>query len=210
VPAGPARHHNICEEHSVVKKLQKLADKKDAAPAAGLLDSQLAQTVKDSAQQIWLAGLGAFAKAQGEGTKVFETLMKEGANLHRKTQAVAEEKIGDVAGKMSAMAGQVGDKANAHWDKLETIFEERTARALGKLGVPTAKDVAALTERVEALAAAVAALGGTPAAKPAARPAAKKVAGKTAGRRTSAASPAQPAVKAAAKPAAKRSRKAAA
>lgn len=189
----------------MVKKLQKLADKK-AAPAAGLLDSQLAQTVKDSAQQIWLAGLGAFAKAQGEGTKVFETLIKEGVSLHRKTQAVAEEKIGDVAGKMSAMAGQVGDKANAHWDKLETIFEERTARALNKLGVPTAKDVAALTERVEALAAAVAALGGTPAAKPAgktaARPAAKKVAAKRAA--------VEPAVRPAAKKvAAKRARKSA-
>lgn len=148
----------------MVKKLQKMAEKKAASPA-GLLDSQLAQTVKESAQQIWLAGLGAFAKAQGEGTKMFETLIKEGVNLHRKTQAAAGEKIGeklgDVAGKMSAMAGEVGSKANAQWDKLETIFEERTARAMGKLGVPTAKDVAALAERVDALAAAVAKLGGT-------------------------------------------------
>lgn len=143
----------------MVKKLQKMAEKKAASPA-GLLDSQLANTIKDSAQQIWLAGLGAFAKAQGEGTKVFETLMKEGQSLHRKTQAAASEKLGDVAGKMSAMAGEVGGKANAQWDKLESIFEERTARAMGRLGVPTAKDVAALAERVEALAAAVAKLGG--------------------------------------------------
>ena len=151
----------------MVKKLQKMAEKKAAAPT-GLLDSQLAQTVKDSAHQIWLAGLGAFAKAQGGGTKVFDTLIKEGTSLHRKTQAAAEERIGDVAGRMTAMAGQVGDKANAQWDKLETIFEERTARAMGKLGVPTAKDVAALTARVDALAAAVAALSGggvAPAAK---------------------------------------------
>lgn len=143
----------------MVKKLQKMAEKKAASPA-GLLDSQLANTIKESAQQIWLAGLGAFSKAQGEGTKVFETLMKEGQSLHRKTQAVASEKLGDVAGKMTAMAGEVGGKANAQWDKLESIFEERTARAMGKLGVPTAKDVAALAERVEALAAAVAKLGG--------------------------------------------------
>ncbi|NRF71451.1 phasin family protein [Aquincola sp. S2] len=152
----------------MVKKLQKMADKKAASPA-GLLDSQLANTIKASAQQIWLAGLGAFAKAQGEGTKVFETLMKEGQSLHRKTQAVASEKLGDVAGKMSAMAGEVGGKANAQWDKLETIFEERTARAMNKLGVPTAKDVAALTERVDALAAAVAKLGGKVEAPKAAR-----------------------------------------
>ncbi len=143
----------------MVKRLQKMAEKKAAAPA-GLLDSQLAQTVKDSAQQIWLAGLGAFAKAQGEGGKVFDTLIKEGVSLQRKTQAVAEEKLGDVAGKMSAMAGEVGSKANAQWDKLESIFEERTARALGRLGVPAAKDLAALVDRVAALEAAVAALKG--------------------------------------------------
>jgi poly(hydroxyalkanoate) granule-associated protein len=147
----------------MVKKLQKMAARK-AASAAGLLDSQLAQTVKDSAQQIWLAGLGAFSKAQGEGNKVFDTLMKEGLNIHRKTQSAAEEKLGGVAGRVSAMAGQVGSQANAQWDKLESIFEERTARALGRLGVPTAKDVAALSARVDALAKAVAALGAAPAA----------------------------------------------
>lgn len=185
----------------MVKKLQKMADRKAerrASGPAGLLEGQLAQSIKDSAQQIWLAGLGAFSKAQGDGSKVFETLMKEGVSLHRKTQAVAEEKIGDVAGKMSAMAGSVGDKANAHWDKLESIFEERTARALNKLGVPTAKDVAALSERVEALAAAVAALGAGPAPKPASK-AARKPASKPATKTSS-----TPAVKAAAKPAAKK------
>ena len=143
----------------MVKKLQKMAEKQATAPS-GLLDSQLAQTVKDSAHQIWLAGLGAFAKAQGEGGKVFDTLIKEGVNLQRKTQAVAEERLGDVAGKMSAMAGEVGSKANAQWDKLETIFEERTARALGRLGVPAAKDMAGLVQRVAALEAALAALTG--------------------------------------------------
>ena len=148
----------------MVKRLQKMAEKKAAAPA-GLLDSQLAQTVKDSAQQIWLAGLGAFAKAQGEGGKVFDSLIKEGVSLQRKTQAVAEEKLGGVADRMSAMAGEVGSKANAQWDKLESIFEERTARAMGRLGVPAGKDLAALVDRVAALEAAVAALQGEAAPK---------------------------------------------
>ncbi len=179
----------------MVKKLQKMAEKKAAAPA-GLLDSQLAQTVKDSAQQIWLAGLGAFAKAQGEGGKVFDTLIKEGVSLQRKTQAVAEEKIGDVAGKMSAMAGEVGSKANAQWDKLETIFEERTARAMGRLGVPSAKALTALVDRVASLETELAALrGGSAAAKPAARSTRRK-----------AAAPSAPAVKAAAKKAPRRKR----
>ena len=141
----------------MVKKLSKIAAKKATSPA-GLLDSQLAASVKDSAQQIWLAGMGAFAKAQAEGGKVFDALVKEGVSLQRKTQAVAEEKLGDVTGKMSSMASEVTSKAGASWDKLENIFEERTAKALGKLGVPTAKDVAELTRRVEELSAAVAKL----------------------------------------------------
>lgn len=142
----------------MVKKLKSISAKK-SAPAAGLLDGALAQSVKDSAQQIWLAGMGAFSKAQLEGGKVFETLVKEGLNLQKKTQGMAEEKISEVTGKMTAMAGTVTAKAGQNWDKLEAIFEQRTAKALGKLGVPTAKDVEVLSQRVEELAAAVAKLG---------------------------------------------------
>ncbi len=169
----------------MVKKLQKMASAK-AAGGAGLLDSALAASVKDSAQQIWLAGMGAFSKAQAEGGKVFESLVKEGVNLQRKTQAVAEEKLGEVTGKMSAMAGDVTAKAGQHWDKLETIFEERTAKALGKLGVPTAKDVDALVKRIDALAAAVAALSPAGGATAAPGAAAKK------GRKAPAKAPAVP------------------
>ena len=163
----------------MVKKLSKIAAKKAASPA-GLLDSQLASSVKDSAQQIWLAGMGAFAKAQAEGGKVFEALVKEGVSLQRKTQAVAEEKLGDVTGKMSSMASEVTSKAGASWDKLENIFEERTAKALGKLGVPTAKDVAELTRRVEELSAAVAKLSKSGKAAPATKTAAAKAPAKKA------------------------------
>lgn len=148
----------------MVKKLKSISEKK-SSPAAGLLDSQLAQTVKDSAQQIWLAGMGAFAKAQEEGGKVFDTLVKEGMSLQKKTQGMAEDKISEVTGKMSAMADTVTSKAGQNWDKLESIFEQRTAKALSKLGVPTAKDVEVLTRRVEELAAAVARLGKAGAAK---------------------------------------------
>ncbi len=127
--------------------------------------SQLAGAVKDSAQQIWLAGMGAFSKAQEEGGKVFDALVKEGMSLQKKTQGMAEDKISEVTGRMSAMADTVSTKAGQNWDKLETIFEARTAKALNKLGVPTAKDVDALVQRVDALAAAVAKLGRSTASK---------------------------------------------
>ena len=188
----------------MVKKLQKMAAKKAASPS-GLFDSQLASAVKESASQIWLAGMGAFAKAQAEGGKVFDALVKEGVSLQRKTQAVAEERLGEVTGKMSAMASDVTSKAGASWDKLESIFEERTAKALGKLGVPTAKDVAELARRVEELSAAVAKLSKAPkgstgaAAKSAAKaPAKKAVARKAPAKKAAANGAAKPAAKRAA------------
>ena len=154
----------------MVKKIKSAAANPEAAK-----HSALAGAVKDSAQQIWLAGMGAFAKAQEEGTKVFEALVKEGMTLQKKTQGIAEEKLSEVTGKVTAMADTVSAKAGQNWDKLEAIFEQRTAKALNKLGVPTAKDVDALVQRVDALAAAVAKLnkGAAPAKKAAAKPVAK-------------------------------------
>lgn len=140
----------------MVKKLKQMADKK--AASSGLFDSALASAVKESAQQIWLAGMGAFAKAQQEGGKVFEALVKDGTSLQRKTQTVAEEKLGEVTSRMSNMAGDVSAKAGQQWDKLETIFEERVAKSLNKLGVPAAKDVDAMSKRIDALSAQVAKL----------------------------------------------------
>ena len=152
----------------MVKKLKQMADKQSTS-GARLLDGALAGQVKDSAQQIWLAGMGAFSRAQAEGTKVFEALVKEGATLQKKTQSAAEDKISEVTSKMSNMAGDVQAKAGQHWDKLETIFEDRTAKALNKLGVPSAKDVDALMARIDELSAKVAKLSKAPAVKAAAK-----------------------------------------
>ncbi|MFC5610040.1 phasin family protein [Variovorax soli] len=109
--------------------------------------------IKDSAQQIWLAGLGAFAKMQEEGSKAFEALVKDGANVQKKTQKAAEESLSQAQARMAGFATEFGAKAAGGWGKLENIFEERVARALEKLGVPSAQEVAALKARVAALEA---------------------------------------------------------
>ena len=178
----------------MVKKLQKLsADKKKS-------NAQLSSTVKDSAQQIWLAGLGAFSKAQEEGGKVFEALVKEGLTIQRKTQAVAEEKITEATSRVTTMASDIGSKAQGQWDKLENIFEDRVAKALAKLGVPSARDLEALSARVDALAKRSKAAPAKAATKPAAKAPAKKAAAKKAAPAKAAAKPAAkaPAKKAAA------------
>ena len=151
----------------MVKKLQKdTASKPSHARARS--------SVKDSAQQIWQAGLGAFTRAQAEGSKAFESLVKEGVSIQRKTTAAAEGKISEATSKMSHMATDISSKASGQWDKLENIFEERVAKALNKLGVPSAKDVNALIARIDELNKAVQKL--SPKASAVAKPAPKRAA----------------------------------
>jgi poly(hydroxyalkanoate) granule-associated protein len=114
-------------------------------------DTSLPGSVKDSAQLIWQAGLGAFNKAQAEGNKAFEALVKEGVSFQQKTQSATEEKIAAASSKITDMAQGISAKATGQWDKLETIFEDRVAKALHKLGVPSAKDIDALMQRIDAL-----------------------------------------------------------
>jgi poly(hydroxyalkanoate) granule-associated protein len=132
--------------------------------------SRLTDTIRESAQQIWLAGLGAFAKAQAEGGKVFEALVREGQAMQRRTQEVAEESAQEAVSRMGSLASEMGARAAGQWGRLETLFEERVATALRKLGMPTARDLAQLQARIDELAAQVQALGGqAPAHKPAAK-----------------------------------------
>jgi poly(hydroxyalkanoate) granule-associated protein len=163
------------KESTMVKKLKAMAEKQAAS------NHNLAGTVKDSAQQIWLAGLGAFSKAQEEGGKVFEALVKEGMGLQKKTQSVAEERVAEATSKMSHMAEAVTSRAGQQWDKLEGIFEERVAKAMAKLGVPTQAEVDALKAQIAALSkSAKTVTKAAPKAaakavrKPAAKPAAKR------------------------------------
>jgi poly(hydroxyalkanoate) granule-associated protein len=162
----------------MAKKLKELAQ-------AAKSDNQLVQTVRDSAQQIWLAGLGAFSKAQEEGGKVFEALVKEGETLHKKTRGIAEGKVAEVTGTVSKKATELSSRAQSAatetWDKLEQVFEDRVSRSLKRLGVPTAREVEGLARRVDELSAKLAGASNKAAAAPrksaaaAKKPAAKKV-----------------------------------
>ena len=145
--------------------------------------SAMSDNVKDQAQQIWLAGLGAFAKAQQDGTKAFEKLVSDGITMQRKVHTTAEEKLAEATQKAQQAAHTLSERATGQWGKLEGIFEERVAKAMHGLGVPSAAELKALHARVAALEAQ---LGMKPkaatksATKPATKTAAKKAPAKKA------------------------------
>ena len=148
-----------------------MTKKNPFAPAA------MSDNVKEQAQQIWLAGLGAFAKAQEDGTKAFEKLVSDGITMQRKVHTTAEEKLAEATQKATQAAHTLSERATGQWGKLEGIFEDRVAKALHGLGLPSAAEMTALHARVAALEAQLGVkpnAAAKPAAKTAAKPASKK------------------------------------
>ena len=135
--------------------LKKAKAKLEAGDTQTVKEKDLAQGVLNSSHQIWLAGLGAFSRAQQEGTKVFESLVKQGEQLQDRTKRVATETAAAARGAATAKAKEMQQMAGGTWDKLEQVFEDRVARTLSKLGVYTQNDVQRLARRVDELAEAV-------------------------------------------------------
>jgi poly(hydroxyalkanoate) granule-associated protein len=148
--------------------LKKAKAKQAAGEAVAAKD--MAQGVLNSSHQIWLAGLGAFSRAQQEGTKLFEALVKQGEQLQDRTKQVASQTATAARGAASAKAREMQHIAGGTWDKLEQVFEHRVERALSKLGVYTQNDVQRLAARVDELAEAVNKLVKAPARKAQAKP----------------------------------------
>jgi poly(hydroxyalkanoate) granule-associated protein len=200
-------------------KLKKNAGAKHASKPNNAAEMQaraehMARSLRESAQQIWMAGVGAFTRAQGEGSKLFEALVKEGMNIEQHTRKLAGGRVDAVRDAVEDRVGVVRERASDTWDRLEKVFEERVQRALNRLGVPAREDLADLSSRVDALTGELRKLGGKPApaakapvAKAAApkanAPAVKTIKVKTIRTRTT---PARkgPAAKATAKPASRK------
>lgn len=95
-------------------------------------------------QQIWLAGLGAFSRAEEEGGKLFDNLVKIGEDLESKTREIADTAVEEVRGR-------VLEKATDTRERVEKVFDERITHALTRLGIPSQRDMDQINQRLEAL-----------------------------------------------------------
>lgn len=110
-----------------------------------------AQAFAPPAQQVWLAGLGAMAKAQEQGSKAMEALLSDGLAFQRKSQAEAQQRLQEATERLGHLASDFGQNASGRVDKLEHLFEDRVAKALHRLGMPSLLDIQMLSERVAQL-----------------------------------------------------------
>lgn len=140
-------------------KARTTKSKATPAKATGGVDMKhTAKAIMEQAEQIWLAGLGAFSKAQEQSGKFYETLVKEGAALEKMTRKFTGSKVEEVRGMVENTVTQVRQRASDSWDRLEEVFENRVSKALGHLGIPGRDELETLAKRVDELAKAVRAL----------------------------------------------------
>lgn len=144
---------------------------------------QMSRSIVESAQQIWMAGVGAFTRAQGEGSKLFEALVKEGMTIEQTTRKLATGKVDAVRDAVEDRVGVVRERAVDTWDRLENVFETRVQRALNRLGVPSREDLTELTARVNELNGELRKISKSAPAKASAKKAAKPAARKAPARK---------------------------
>ena len=113
--------------------------------------AKLAETLVGSANEIWLAGLGAFAKAQSEGKKIYDKLIDEGKDFEKLFKSVPQKAVKDVKSSVSSTVSSAKKRAADSWDKLEDVFESRVEKSLKSLGVPTNNELGELMDRIEGL-----------------------------------------------------------
>ncbi|MDM1324560.1 MULTISPECIES: phasin family protein [Acinetobacter] len=85
-------------------------------------------------KQIWLAGLGAFSRAEEEGNKLFDSLVKVGEELESKTADIADQTVEKVSGKAKESVTETKDK-------VEKLIDNSVHHSLNRIGLVTLKDV---------------------------------------------------------------------
>ncbi|MBD8643416.1 phasin family protein [Stenotrophomonas sp. CFBP 13724] len=112
---------------------------------------RVSRKLSDSAQQVWLAGLGALGRAQAEGSRFFDSLVKEGEAFESRRREKSTEDGPGWRDNVEEQLGQAREKAAGTWDKVEKAFEDRVHGVLKRLHVPNAEDVSTLNARIDAL-----------------------------------------------------------
>ena len=127
--------------------MAKVAAKKVEEKATLLTD------VKHAARQIWLAGLGAYSKAGQEGADYLKDLIKSGESVEKQGKKLVTEQVEAANDTVKTSVSSVKEKVEVQLDKVEKAFDARVASALNRLGIPSTKDVAALSAKLDELSA---------------------------------------------------------
>ena len=121
------REKDQAAEHSGRKNSDKSKNKLQSGRKSSL-------DFRKYTQQIWLAGLGAFSRAEEEGNKLFDSLVKVGEELESKTTEIADQTVEKVSEKAK-------ESVTDTKDKVEKLIDHSVHHSLNRIGLVTVKDI---------------------------------------------------------------------
>jgi poly(hydroxyalkanoate) granule-associated protein len=150
---------NLTEDRTMTKKtkstkLTKFAPKEILANTAERAQESM-EVVQETAQNIWLAGLGALTLAEDQGGKVFKALVKRGAAIDSKNRKALSAIVKDVEARVEVVKETVVDATSGTVNRIGSGVESGMATVMHTLGVPTRSEIQTLTRKVDALTKSV-------------------------------------------------------
>ena len=140
-------------------------------------ESKAKQRVNEFTEQldnVFLAGLGAFANAQKMGSETFESLVKDGEKFRKEASKKTEKLIDDVQDSVREMRDDAEERAEGLLDrvrdrsklnKLQSAFDKRVADAMDRMNVPSKNDIDKINRKLNKILKSVEAQTKKPAAK---------------------------------------------
>ncbi|MFT6341188.1 MAG: poly(hydroxyalkanoate) granule-associated protein [Alcanivorax sp.] len=126
----------------------KQNEKEERNPSPLKALSGASRDIRKYTHQIWLAGLGAFARAEEEGSGFFDALVEAGREVERHTKDKTESRVEEIKERVRHHTGET-------MDKMEKAFDDRLNKALSRLGLPNKREVEELEKRVHELTSAL-------------------------------------------------------
>lgn len=116
---------------------------------------QISRRLGGSAQQIWLAGLGVLGRAQTQGSRIFDSLVKEGAEVQRNGRTRVEAGAEAVKQRLGNRYARARQTASGSWERLEKTVDAQVKNVLHGLHISDRDEVKALQAQIDALQAQV-------------------------------------------------------
>lgn len=93
----------------------------------------------------------ALQAARASASSALQTLIQRGTALRKEGRKLAVARTREARKAVMARAGEARSMAAGAVTKFEHVFEDRVTRVISKLGIPTARDVRALSRQVAGL-----------------------------------------------------------
>ncbi len=127
--------------------IMQSSNKQTHIKQVNIMKSKMTKDIKNSINNLFLAGLGVASLAQKETFKAYDLLLKEGKTLETRSNKLVK-KVSNKAEKRFNNIRKIADK---QFNKVENLFETRIEKTLKKLDIPTIKDLKGLSTKVDSL-----------------------------------------------------------